>query len=429
MAPSVASDSASSEGHGLESPPIAEVPYQSLPSPDMSKPLLSEPTQSKTLDPTRRPGSHSLHTQIANARTSFSSHSQPPPSSDSPTRQSRKASIALQDPEYNHQDYLVAPKSRPSSPSGTSGSSHEPMLSGMQTRLKQLEARDEALRKFSVASAVSGGGYERERVGSVPVHRGSVGGYERERVGSGPLPRGSYGEAGIRERVPSLLMQRVGSAGGKQQQEGEEEKVIRKRRSYTSALGARPLRPTSDDTYIAPSSNLGGTTHITRRSYGATPPESQSPTRIEVSYFPPPSIALQRNLSTASASTTATTIEAALAARRPGPIGPRSSPTSRITRQIPPAPVLEVDPYSHAPQNQGYAYTPTPQSYGQSPTSRGGEGFQHYLVPGQAYGADAYGSEAGSVASRGSARSRWAEPYTPWTREERGSQASSEGLL
>lgn len=551
LAPSVDGDSASSEGHGLDSPPITSNPagidamiqtqHQHLDQPGSDKVIPSDPAKlavkanfNPVLDPNWRPGQHTLHTQVAFARTSFSAPDQHASEDQSPRRtrarkDSRGAPSAGDHSVYSHDgetyaSHSVHRKSRPSSPSGgsmTSHSSHGPMLSGVQSRLLQLEARDEALRKFSVASAASGGGMnERERAGSgvggiprssfggpererggsgvglIPrsslggqererggsgaglVPRNSYGGQERERVGSGtgPIPRSSLG-GGERDRVASIPthrdstanegIRRENSTGTSQRnsapvEEGEAEKKIRKRRSYTAALGARPVRSASDDMIDRPSAStgtaaalaeagLGGTTYVTRRPYGTSPPVIQgdaqsgfgwqSPTRLEVSFSPPgrPVVALQRNLSASSVSTTATTIEAALASRQPrtGPLGPRSSPSLALgqTRRIPQPPTV-VDPYeSTSPTqstSQGYSYT-TPayatHTYSRSPEGEQG-GFGRYLTPGQAYGADAYGSEQGSVGSRASGTGReWVEPQRQWV--ARGSQGTddSEGLL
>ncbi|KAI9632841.1 uncharacterized protein MKK02DRAFT_41152 [Dioszegia hungarica] len=479
LAPSVASDSGSSEGHGLESPPIASNPAGmeavilhdpagSRLSGGADKPLPSDPAKSTTfnpvLDPNWLPAPHHLHTQVAFARTSFSA---PDPHAESPRgkasrKESGKAISAGDHSVYSHEDETYAShaqhgRSRPTSPSGTSHSSHAPMPSGMQSRLKQLEARDEALRKFSVASAASGQGggqgYERERQGSGQV-RGSVGGYERERAGSGLVPRGSVGTGYERERVASIpthaggeVVRRESNNGGNRNSAPAQEveaadKVVRKRRSYTAALGARPVRSASDDIIDKPTATtpaLGGTTYITRRPFGASPPPMheagstgfgwQSPPRLEVSFSPPsrPSAGLQRNLSASSVSTTATTIEAALASRRPA--GPRA--TAPRTQVAP-----SVDPYENLqPSGQagGYAYSsPAYNVYGGGGGGGGAEqaDLGRYLAPGQTYGADAYGSEQGSVRSKASARGyEWAEPQRSWT--GRGSQGTddSEGLL
>lgn len=455
LAPSVASDSASSDGHALESPPVASHPVNieavilndshTLGSVPSASDIPKLPAQKKdfapVLDPNWSPGDHLLHTQVAYARTSFSApdtHSHRASQDRRPSKaglsphgsRSRKASRSggTDKDAYPADDESTAShtyhRSRPGSPSASSHSSHAPMLSGMQSRLRQLEMRDEALRKFSVASAASAGG--------------SAAGYERDRVGS--IPR-QLSNAGMEVRRES------------NQNSGQQsEKVIKKRRSYTAALGSRPTRSISDDVIDKPSSgvkaSLGGTTYITRRPYGASPPAIDSyqagsgfysPPRLELSFSPPTrSVAeLQRNLSTSSVSTTATNIEAAL--RRPGGPRPTQSRIPPTTARRPRQPVI-IDPYENlhaSPQGEagGHVYHAAehtgagrqePHVTDPRPLVRSRS---DYLMPDHTYGPDTYGSEVGSIRSRSGLDHEWEEPVRGWVPRGSVGTDDSEGLL
>ena len=118
LAPSVISDSASSEGQFLESPPIAIVPSsrsestRALPkAPDPGGYIIKSTSETWT------PPEHPLHTSINLVHNPNRAHAEPDPPPDSP------------------------------------GSSTHSVLPSVRSKIAQLETRDEALRKFSVSGA------------------------------------------------------------------------------------------------------------------------------------------------------------------------------------------------------------------------------------------------------------------------------------
>ena len=195
------------------------------------------------LDPGWVPGDHLLHTEVAFARTSFSlpagptsddthshahtvtshhSHSSSFPSNGS--RPNSDGLSPLRRPSMANHGTMSSHRSghghgRATSPTPTSASirsmksahsSHSVVLSGMQYKLQHMQARDEALRKFSVASAASSG--RRESM-----------------LGEGDMvmsPQSYVGQGLQYGHRPSM--------GG--QGDG---RVIKPRKSYTTALGPR----------------------------------------------------------------------------------------------------------------------------------------------------------------------------------------------
>lgn len=138
LAPSVASDSASSEGHALDSPPLMEIPPIPLIDSVMKASGEYNPHSGmKTLDlnvyatsppeltHTWQPDPHLVHQEVQ-----FLHHHRPTASVDS-----------HDDSEAIH-----------STMSSTSGHS---ILPGVRNKIAQLESRDEALRKFSVTAITS----------------------------------------------------------------------------------------------------------------------------------------------------------------------------------------------------------------------------------------------------------------------------------
>ena len=118
LAPSVNSDSASSDGQALESPPIALVPSsRSRPSRALPKAPDLGGTITESTSETSILSEHPLHTSINLGSKSDGAHTEP-----------------------------VSP---PESP----GSSTHSVLPSVRSKIAQLESRDEALRKFSVSGA------------------------------------------------------------------------------------------------------------------------------------------------------------------------------------------------------------------------------------------------------------------------------------
>lgn len=198
------------------------------------------------LDPTWVPGDHLLHTEVAYARTSFSVPAGPT-SSDS--HDTHHAST-----DYNHSAMSISHRrARPISPVSTRSmksahSSHSVVPSSMQTKLKQMEARDEALRKFSVASAASGGRRDSQRSDGLPP-------------------------------TPVFITQ-----------PSSENREIKQRRSHTTALGPRPairpmpIPPARPQFKAHDNDHVGGTSYVVRRPFAGSPPRLQDVPRLELTF-------------------------------------------------------------------------------------------------------------------------------------------------
>ncbi|ORY22682.1 hypothetical protein BCR39DRAFT_591218 [Naematelia encephala] len=248
LAPSVASDSASSDGHALDSPPFTtRSPPRSHPMPRL--PSKDDAMKYQHIDP------------FATSPPEITHHWQPP------TTQVNMAQIFTNTNDYNshgHSLPRLPPPARSVDSHDSRRSSHSStnsILPSVRNKIAQLESRDEALRKFSVASAASM---------TTPVS-----------------PQ-------------------------------------RKRQSYTAALAPRhPVRSASDD--LDERDRVGGTTFVRPKVYAS---------QDRMSYYggnggngsgnglvtrSPTQGRLERNLSTSSASTTATAIEQALMSRTTSP--------------------------------------------------------------------------------------------------------------
>lgn len=101
-------------------------------------------------------------------------------------------------------------------------SGHSVVLSGMQYKLQHMHARDEALRKFSVASAASSGRRE-SMLGDMDTTTSPTAMQGQEIHGHGQ-GLAAYG-------MPQLY----GGAG----QQGGPGRLVKPRKSYTTALGPR----------------------------------------------------------------------------------------------------------------------------------------------------------------------------------------------
>lgn len=308
LAPSIASDSASSEGH-LESPPVTHFPDNiSGRLADMAHPSAFEYAGLKhaAISPEDitsqhwRPSEHMLHTQVEFLH--IDPHARQDTVSDE-AGLSRAASRASRASRATSDDHST----------NTHETSHS-ILPGVRNKIAQLESRDEALRKFSIASIASN--------------------YAPAPPASRPLPVSiNSPNASTYSPRGSLPMSPAMSPTG--------------RKSYTTALAPRAARGASEVTtdFESTTRQLGGTTYIRPRQYR----ESTTTFAGHLDPFGLGEKGLQRNLSNSSTSTSATAIEAAFAAgagRRMGPrvqgSGSSFSPRSKALPRVPsPARVAE----------------------------------------------------------------------------------------
>lgn len=239
LAPSVASDSASSDGH-LESPPVEQY-AESITTPKSKMfGVRYDGFKHAAIDPAWRP--ENLVTQVNFLETD------PNPQ---PVVRSRLSISRASSSDDHH--------------SMTSHETTTSILPGVRNKIAQMESRQEALRKFSVASIAPISSPPRDPLPTIPM----------------PVPFAS-------PRIPS------------------------ERKRYTSALASRSARQGSDD--IDWQNTLGGTTYIRPRVYR----QSMSPDAAFDGPLDPFGLGVKRNTSTSSTSTSATAIEAALG-RKMGP--------------------------------------------------------------------------------------------------------------
>lgn len=320
LAPSIASDSASSEGH-LESPPhsVVGVNVSTIPATDVggtSKSSISSDNPQNWVQ-----GEPSMNPQVyLQEQATYSNRRLPETPTSAPVD-------ALSSDTH----------SAPSSPQTT-----ESMLPSVRTKIEQLNTREQALRKFSVTGAISPT-TPRASISSGP--RGSISIDPRHSVISTTMPMvtsptstsGRYTPQAMSPTSPSSVPSHF-----------QAEQSPSKRRSYTSALGPRTARTMSNESSTAmhsrnPSTHkVGNTTFLTKRSFAqsrhiapaiTSPSSSYADSTITsptYSYHTPleaqrsPQGKPERTLSISSTSTTATTIEAALMRRPGGPRGPAS---------------------------------------------------------------------------------------------------------
>ena len=316
LAPSVASDSASSEGH-LESPPHSAVAMDvnMIPSIDSGGTAKSSIS---SLDPQNwTQEEQEVDPQVyLQEQATYSNRRLP----DTP-------SAALVD------TLSSASHSAPGSPQTV-----ESMLPSVRTKIEQLNTREEALRKFSVSGALSPS-TPRASISSAP--RGSISIDPRHSVISTNMPlvtsptstTGRYTPQAMSPTSPSSIPAHLMT-----------DQSPSKRRSYTTALGPRAGRTMSDESSTAmhsrnPSTHkVGNTTFLTKRSFAQSRHISPAVTSPSSSYADSPvtsptysyltpleaSRKPERTLSISSTSTSATSIEAALMRRPGGPRGPAS---------------------------------------------------------------------------------------------------------
>jgi hypothetical protein len=275
LAASVASDSASSDGH-LESPPVASFPESiSGRVADVAHPSAFEYAGQKhaAVPPevissqNWRQADHMLHAQVNFLH--IDPHAREEPVTDEPAL-SRVISRATSDDHSTN----------------THETSHS-ILPGVRNKIAQLESRDEALRKFSIASIAS-------HYASAPV--------------SHPL------------RV-SIDAPRSPTYSSRDTLPPSPAKSPSGRKSYSTALAPRAARCDPEDTrgYATSSRQLGGTTYIRPRQYR----ESMTTFAGHLDPFGLGEKGLQRNLSNSSTSTSATAIEAAFSTGTGRRMGPR----------------------------------------------------------------------------------------------------------
>ncbi|OCF45144.1 hypothetical protein I317_00946 [Kwoniella heveanensis CBS 569] len=256
LAPSVASDSASSEGHALESPnPITMPHITTSPPPKRSLPLAPHsafqpfpvPEVKGMMDARWTPGAenHFARTHVHYAHTAgyMPQDLTLSPTSDSPgavlnhlpemAPMSMSASLVA---AISHQRETSLPipvedVSLHPSPASSPSSCHS-ILPSVRTKIAQLESRDEALRKFSVSGSVPSS--------VVPSRQVSINPTQVLSVAIAPTASGSFNGMG----GSSGLVGGPGSPNAK-------------RRSYTAALAPRPTRTASADSYVGSSVSSG----------------------------------------------------------------------------------------------------------------------------------------------------------------------------
>ena len=320
LAPSIASDSASSEGH-LESPPhsVVGVNVATIPSTDMggtAKSSISSLGQQNWVQ-----GEQSVDPQVYLQEQATYSNRRLPDT-----------------PGTAFVDALSSDShSMPGSPQTT-----ESMLPSVRTKIEQLNTREQALRKFSVTGALSPSS---ARASMSSATRGSISIDPSQSVISTTMPlvtsptstTGRYTPQAMSPTSPSSAPTYLLS-----------DQSPSKRRSYTAALGPRSGRTMSGESSTMthsrnPSTHkVGNTTFLTKRSFAQsrhiapviTSPSSNyadsAVTSPTYSYLTPleaqrsPQGKPERTLSISSTSTSATTIEAALMRRPGGPRGPAS---------------------------------------------------------------------------------------------------------
>ncbi|WVF66096.1 hypothetical protein IAT40_000835 [Kwoniella sp. CBS 6097] len=256
LAPSVASDSASSEGHALESPnPISMPHITTSPPPKRSLPLAPHsafqpfpaPDAKALMDPQWAPGAenHFARTHVHYAHTAgnlphdltLSPLSHSPRAVLTPLPDTAHMSMSasmIAAISHQHETSLPIPVEDVSlhpSPTSSPSSCHS-ILPSVRTKIAQLESRDEALRKFSVSGSVPSSVAPSRQVSinptqllSVAIAPNTVGGLSGDDSSLGVAASGGHANA--------------------------------KRRSYTAALAPRPTRTTSDDSYVASSISSG----------------------------------------------------------------------------------------------------------------------------------------------------------------------------
>ncbi|WVQ81697.1 hypothetical protein IAT38_003822 [Cryptococcus sp. DSM 104549] len=161
LAPSIVSDSASSEGKWLDSPPTTDAQQVASPSPSITAPssigYQSFPPLINTSSMSYEPDWGSSH-KLASP---FNSISRPTVADNSfSSRMSYARSPDIVASDQRHRDSLmpipIDELSLHTTPSSTpSSSSCHSILPSVKTKIAQLESRDEALRKFSVSSAAA----------------------------------------------------------------------------------------------------------------------------------------------------------------------------------------------------------------------------------------------------------------------------------
>jgi hypothetical protein len=288
LAPSIASDSASSEGH-LESPPITSSPVNdpaALPTKGTSSFAYSG-LKYAAVSHNWAHGPHNLSTEVNYLQTD-----------PHPTIHRRGS------------NRLGPVTSRASSDDNHSISTHETsasILPSVRTKIAQLESRDEALRKFSIAS-ITGSQPPPPLPAATPRHDPSSPRYATSSPKYAPSsPR--YPPSSPRYTHTSPAKSPSG------------------RKSYTTALAPRaprqaPLEYTLDG-------QLGGTTYIRPRVYRETKVDLDGP-------LDPFGLGLNRKTNSASTNASATGFDSALGGKKG--LGSHLSPRMR---ELPPVPTAE----------------------------------------------------------------------------------------
>lgn len=303
LAPSVASDSASSEGH-LESPPATSVPHMpdlKTPTESASSPRQREYFADQLKNQQWAPGEHLLQPEVylqherevvapydvtidtkgLSAESDFSHEDNYHP-------RMLHDQASSSDHSHSHEShdghrYRVAPGSPGSLTSG------ESILPSVKTKIAQLNSRDEALRRFSVSAAAASQPTHRPSMTLTPTQAEPRGSLSQFSARSSLTPshanaeqantsqRSSISHLGIAPKqslTPSIRsdLYRDASIASQYSQRssyapsragdaistsvGGSPTGPTKRRSYTTALGPRPPRTMSDDTEMNLTSSL-----------------------------------------------------------------------------------------------------------------------------------------------------------------------------
>ncbi|KAL7420095.1 hypothetical protein Q5752_005060 [Cryptotrichosporon argae] len=250
---------------------------------DQRRPSTSSQLRHEVLLESEAPG---LAPSVASDSASSDGHLGSPGIPSDDWRPSTPPSLSTHDPHGHDADLAIPP-----SPASTAQTHHthvsvESILPGVRSKIAQLESRDEALRKFSVASAAS-------------LHA------EPAPIALPPAVTApqTYAHAHAHAQLPQAYGTYTLHAPPRRQ-------------SYTAALAPRPVRSASDDA----SDRVGHTTFVPRKNFASR----QSQSAHAVQQQSPIPASLDRTPSMCSNSTTATDVERALM-RSPlgGPRGPR----------------------------------------------------------------------------------------------------------
>ncbi|WWC58326.1 uncharacterized protein I303_100866 [Kwoniella dejecticola CBS 10117] len=272
LAPSVASDSASSEGHQLDSPiSMNALPQPMIQYPSISPNLASMPVKrlphapGGIYQPFLMEDPYGQKQMISNPEWRSSDYLESSQqvynvqSQRLPIQEDRQDSLRIPMEELS-----MSGHGHLSTPSSPTSSCHS-ILPSVKNKILQMESREEALRKFSVSGSVAGSGsVPQSRQGSFadgPPSISAIQSRQHSLVGSQISRQPSLLGKQI-SRQPSLLGNgsRRPSVNAIANQSRQPSIPTTKtsnpispiqRKSYTTALAPRPKRSTSDDSYYS----------------------------------------------------------------------------------------------------------------------------------------------------------------------------------